>query len=245
MRTVVMVGLHAPYPGPKEPGMEIWCINRSFLNQDGCDRVYMMDNLEAFWPTAIRKEHFLEAVNKASWRIILREPHAEIPRSERFPIEDLLTRLPYPFFTCTLAYMVAQAIKERFDRIVMHRIYVMPQSTEYFEQLPCLDFWLGFAAGQGIKVDVSQDSDLLRPFPWQPRLYGYSKSTRSAISVDLSQAVEDHKHDPVTYGMEPHDICELANAAKGAGRYEVHRPIDWRKQPSWTEPLGYHKEEVK
>jgi hypothetical protein len=242
MKTVVMVGCHSTFPGPKTQDMEVWCINRAFLNQESCDRVYMMDDLENFWKNEHRKAEFLEMMNSASWRVILREHRDEIPRSERFPIEDLLTRLPYPFFTCTLAYMVAQAIRERFEKIVMHRIYVLPQSTEYFEQLPCLDFWLGIAIGQGIKVDVSQDSDLLRTFPWQPRMYGYSKHVQSPISIDLSQVVEDHNHDPVVYGMEPSSICDLANAAKGIARYEVHRPINWRTQPSFTRPLGYHEE---
>ena len=232
MKTVIMVGCHASWPDGKEPGTEIWCINRSFRGQEDCDRVYMMDRIEHFWPSEHRKQQFLTAVNALTCRVIMKDLRPEVPRAERFPIEDLLSRLPYPFFTCTLAYMIAQAIRERFDRIVMHRIYVLPQSTEYFEQLPCIDFWLGVAIGQGIKVDVSQDSDLLRPFPWQPRLYGYSASGESEISRALSRTVEEHVHDPVDYEMEPSEICELANDAgrRGIPRYDVHRPIDWKAQ---------------
>jgi len=238
MRTVVMVGAHAPYEGEKTPETEIWCINRGFRNQDGCDRVYMMDTLEAFWKSEHRRTQFLDEVNGASWRVILREHRDEIPRSERFPIEDLLTRLPHPFFTCTLAYMVAQAIRERFERIVMHRIYVLPQSSEYFEQLPCIDFWLGLAIGQGIRVEVSEDSDLCRSFPWQPRLYGYAPDNKpSSITVALSRVVEDHAHDPITYGLESAAICELANEARGVKRYEVRRNVTWKDHATMTAKL--------
>ena len=239
MRTVIVVGCHSPWDAPKPADTEIWCINRSFRTQPGCDRVYMMDDLEAFWSTPERKARFLADVNGASCRVILREKRTEVPRSERFDIEGLLSRLPFQFFICTASYMVAQAIREQFDRIVMHRIYVLPQSTEYFEQLPCLNFWLALAIGMGIRVELSEDSDLCRAFPWQSGLYGYQKEIKpTPMSVELSLAVEKHMKDTVTIGAPSPDILDAVNQAAGIMRYSVPRPIDWRAQPSFTGPLG-------
>ena len=66
-------------------------------------------------------------------------------------------------------------------RIVMHRILTTPWIYEYWEQKPCLDYWMGRAQERGLQVVVSDDSVLGKPFPWQPRFYGYETVPDAAL----------------------------------------------------------------
>jgi len=152
------------------------------------DRLFFFDNLN------ILEEHghkdFIEHVNKLDIPVITKKHDPRIPKSEAYPLGDILKSvrlLPkdsdgslqdilnrgHPYFTSTISYMIAQAIYEGFDHIIVHRMQVAPHSCEYYEQKACINFWMGICIGRGIQFSTSNDSYLGKPHPWEPPLYGY------------------------------------------------------------------------
>ena len=185
MRSVIIVGMYAPFeadPG----GAEIWACNAAFGRQSNATRIYHLDPL---YPG--RGKEFVDAVNALGVPFVCQRYEPDIPKSEPYPLLDVLrffygegTRealLRRAYFTSTIAYMLADAIRQGFDRIVLHRLLVAIGSDEYMLQKPCLDFWCGQAMGRGIQLSISDDSSLCKPFPWESGLYGFEENPNFAM----------------------------------------------------------------
>jgi hypothetical protein len=212
MRRVILTSMFAPYTEPLRPGDEVWSINYGYQNQPNLARLYIMHEISYFFRTPERKVEFLRAVNQGHYRVILLDPCPEIPRSERFPIEDVLERLPFPYFTSGLPYVIAAAIREHVDVLRLHRIHVIPGAPEYLTQRDCLNFWLGLALGQGIRVELSEDSDLLRGAPWETSLYGYAPAPDGyKVQYAIGRAVRESFR-PTQYELPPFARTLLATS---------------------------------
>jgi hypothetical protein len=85
--------------------------------------------------------------------------------------------VPYPkaevtamfgkYFTNTVSWMIAHAIYENRSKIGVYGVD-MAQDSEYNHQRPSCEFFLGWAAGRGIEIEIPPTSDLLK----SPFLYG-------------------------------------------------------------------------
>lgn len=92
-----------------------------------------------------------------------------IPQSVQYPIEDIIKRFGR-YFTSSIAYMIAFAIREGAKEISLHGIN-MGCDDEYSIQKPCLEYLIGYARGMGIKVSISEDSALL----YTQQMYGFEE----------------------------------------------------------------------
>ncbi|KAF0156303.1 MAG: hypothetical protein FD189_1108 [Elusimicrobia bacterium] len=237
MRRVILTGMFAPYEEPLRPGDEIWTVNYGYRNQADLARLYVLHDIGHFFRTPGRKAEFLREVNGGGFRVILREKCPEIPRAERYPIEDVLAALPYPYFTSGLAYMLAAAIRERADVLRLHRIHVMPGAAEYLAQKANAEFWLGLAIGQGIRVELSVDSDLLRAYPWDTPLYGYAPVlTDAVVPRAITRAVRENLGTPTRVAFNARAFELLGSSA--IERYPVEETADPGPPPDvLTEPV--------
>ena len=159
----------APYQNLVESD-EVWCVNAAFRHQPKVSRVYAMDHLKYF------PEGWSDEVNllPESVRYITIKHFDEIPRSEPYPIHDILTYFNgHRFFSCTMAYMMAQAIREKVKKVTIAGAYWKEDSEEYFAHLPSMNFWIGVAMGSGMEVSLSGPCSLVKPYVWEPPLYGY------------------------------------------------------------------------
>lgn len=181
---VVIAGMYAPYPGPFD-GCEIWGVNRCYVHQENLARLYFLDSLAGF-----KRHHpeFVQCVNDLGIPVYAQRRYEEIPMSREYPLLAVLRKMfgdipddelkKRGYFTSTIAYMLAHAIAENMEEIVLHRILVNAGSSEYLMQKSCLDFWCGVAVGRGHKLLISEDSNLCKPVPWEPRFYGYEENSR-------------------------------------------------------------------
>lgn len=96
------------------------------------------------------------------------EPVPQIPKSVRYPKEDMLNEFGPYFFTSSLSWMLALAIAQKPDEIGLWGVD-MAASEEYGHQRPGCHFFIREALKAGIKVFVPDQSDLARP----PAPYGY------------------------------------------------------------------------
>lgn len=182
MKTVVLVGRSAPF-ADKLDGAELWGVNTTYRIEPNLSRVYHLDSFDE-WPERERPQVIAE-LDALDVPVVCQQPHPLIRKSEAFPIQQVIDFFGVIYYTSTLAYMIADAIRLGFERIVVHRLLRFPHSLEYIEQKSCMDFWCGVALGRGVTLTVSEDSSVTRPYPWQPALYGYVKQENGLIATQI------------------------------------------------------------
>jgi hypothetical protein len=197
MRKVAIVGFADSYAlAPfEDPGVEIWGINELHRYLPRWDRWFELHSREAFEIKGNRDQeahvNWLRAqvgVGLAGHRpIFMRELFADIPAGERLPLEWLSDRFfgrfgDRPYFTSSIGYMLAMAIAEGRDENfnptgdgsdAVGSIGVfgidLASDTEYGEQRPNAEYFIGLARGLGITVTIAEGSALLRA----DHLYGF------------------------------------------------------------------------
>ena len=109
----------------------------------------------------------------------------DIPNSIRWPHREIMATIDSDYFTNSISWMIALAIVERMHLPLEIRkksdIYIfgvdMAQSdeidSEYAEQRPSCEFFIGMARGLGIPVHIPDKSDLLKTM-W---LYPYEDNS--------------------------------------------------------------------
>jgi len=120
----------------------------------------------------------IQRINMMRVPLVAPFKYEEIPLSQSFPIEQCVKEFGIPYFTNTIAYMIAYALLQNPEEI---EIYGVNQagSHEYTEERGGVEYWLGIANGRGVKVTINgKDSQLLRYKGRYGRelMYGYLQS---------------------------------------------------------------------
>ena len=144
----------------REPDdVEIWGTHGTWNFLKRCDRLFQIHSAEILLGNT-------SAIQELA---VLRMMQTPIYVTDDLLIEQLPSALLYPFgeiefdyLTSTVAYMLALAIAEGFKEIHLHGID-MRGSSQYADQRPCCEFWLGIAKEKGIKVVIPDSSALLKP----------------------------------------------------------------------------------
>ena len=97
----------------------------------------------------------------------MQEKYDDIPSSVAFPYEEVLAltdhvrlhgkRLDY--FTSTPSLAIGLAILQNRQKIQFYGINLVSK-REYWYQRECFAFWTGYAAGQGIELDINCADDV-------------------------------------------------------------------------------------
>lgn len=93
--------------------------------------------------------------------------------AQPFPLDSLLAEF-VPYFTNTISYLVALAIQMGFEEIGLWGVDMAQDHAlqmEFGEQRPSVEYFLGVAAGRGIKVTIPDGADLLTA----AYLYGFGE----------------------------------------------------------------------
>jgi hypothetical protein len=172
MKRVAILGMGEGWDAAKaEDFDEIWAVSPLVLRRDDIDLAFQMHNLDwsaaddAYLELKGDRESFwdsIEVINEKNIPIMLQTEHEFFPHGTVFPLDEM----PAMYFTSTFAYMIAYV--EKID------IFGVPLALEgeYREQRSCVEFWIGFAAGRGIRVTVNGVTILLSSIPYEG-LYGY------------------------------------------------------------------------
>jgi hypothetical protein len=101
----------------------------------------------------------------------------EIPSSVKFPKEELIEKyrkyIPesdYFYATNSIVWMILLGIDMGYEQIDLYGVHLECDQEWAFER-PCVEFWMGFAAGRGIKIDVAKAADVCRG----SHMYGYAE----------------------------------------------------------------------
>ena len=142
---------------------ETWGVNDLFLRRDvtlifQMHRPRLLKNL--FSATA-------KYVNGKNIPVVMLEKRPDIPTSIRFPLEEMHT----DYFTNSFSYMLAYAIHKGATVINLYGC-VLKNESAYQDQKPNIEYWIGYARGRGVEVNVHGFSNLLRAK--DGLLYGYN-----------------------------------------------------------------------
>lgn len=127
-----------------------------------------------------------------SFPVFMLEECPEFPSVRRFPIEDVVEKLGRDYFTSSVAYCLAYALTLPDVAEIGLWGIDLTHSTEYAQQRPCAEYWVGRAEAMGLKVTIHEESALLK----QRFRYGYEDesplfhSLRNGLNAQLKQATD-------------------------------------------------------
>lgn len=166
---------------PQDTDQEIWGVNGMIFKNKKLDKVFMMDVLDEM-PTITSGgrtlEEAIETINKLDIPLIAPYKYEEIPKSEAFPIHEVVQEFGQPYFNNTIGYMIAYAILHGVEQLDTWGIN-QSSSSEYFYEKGCVEYWVGMAAGRGMMVQLNGNyCELLRSSARNKKdtMYGYNKT---------------------------------------------------------------------
>lgn len=171
-RTVAIIGtgtIWADVYPERYPDAELWVCNGALRHHLDADRLYYMDDEHHFpkpWHDAVEA---------------FREQGGQVFNKDNYPLAATNGLAGRPYYTSTVAYMLAHACLEGVGRIIIHGIYCLEGHPEYVTQKPCLDFWMGVARGKGIEVVTTAGSLVGQPMACQSARYGYEVDNQDDI----------------------------------------------------------------
>lgn len=190
----------APY---NDEAFEIWGLNDLYKHIPKYDRWFQLHTPEEVNRTAAETKGGRDAwgaqvatLQSMSCPIYMQDQYAEIPRSVKYPLNEIIKYFSGSFvnpkraqyFTNSISYMIALAIYEGVEEL---HIYGVDMATntggEYAQQRPSCEFWLGVAAGRGIKLHIPDEADLLKT----RFLYGYEDEQKHAFEVKIDSLMKD------------------------------------------------------
>lgn len=150
---------------PTNTDREIWGLNSLvFQTKKPLDRIFMMDVLDEM-PLVIsgkvKKEHLIKRINDHDVPLVAPYRYKEIPKSEAYPVEEVMKRWKTTYFTNTVAFMIAYALLKGVESIHFYGVN-QAATSEYYHEKGSVEFWLGVAIGMGVDVKVhGEHSELL------------------------------------------------------------------------------------
>ena len=107
--------------------------------------------------------------NDPSKRIILQQVHPDVPLSEAFPRDTIISHFGHSYFTFSAAWFIALAIYEGFERIELYGFQLSKYKPLYARERPCFFYWIEQAKSRG--VEITYPPEIGEGPPGDPALY--------------------------------------------------------------------------
>lgn len=171
-----------------DPEFEIWGVNNLYPHIPRATRWFEIHQITKQGDTYLRRgnvdfrgqkvNEYLEQLGQ--WAktnnapVYMQRKCDIIPTSVEFPLKEVLEKFGN-YFTNSISYQIALAILEGFQEIHIYGVD-MAVDSEYHHQRPSCEYFLGIAAGLGIKVFIPDQADLLKT----RFLYGFQEPEQAA-----------------------------------------------------------------
>jgi hypothetical protein len=149
-----------------ESKSEIWVLNGRGATLPRYDAVFQM-HLPCDWGGGWSRRWLRE---NTTVPVYMRETYSEVPMAVAYPFEDVFDMLkkvkhkekPLLYFTSSMAWAIALSILQNKPVVDVYGIELL--DDEYKNQKDCFTFWIGFAAGRGIELNINcADSIFAQP----------------------------------------------------------------------------------
>ncbi len=174
---------------PKE--VEVWALNRCYAFLKRWSRWYELHEPELYTgQSGLRETDYLDMLNKAKTPVFMLNPTPAIPQAQQYPYREICARFR-DYFTNSIGYMLAHAAYEHVTGSPIAEVLIcgvdMSAYSEYNEQRPCVEYWLGILDGLGIKVTIPSASPLLKA------AVTYGLRDRAVLWGQVKERVAHHK----------------------------------------------------
>ncbi len=185
LKKVAIVGFsqhktEAPY---NDPTFEIWGLNDLHESIPRWNRWFEMHSDAQIKDYCSRKQGkpYLEGLAGLGVPVYMQKPRPEVPTSVEYPLERMKAQFG-DYFTNSISFMLALAIDEGYQVIHVYGVD-MAQDSEYSQQRPSCEYFLGIARGRGIQTYLPKTSDLLK-VRW---MYGYEDEIQSSWDARVNE----------------------------------------------------------
>ena len=194
-RSLAIVGSHpdtrelAPYD---DPDYEIWLFNEAAMKPEvyrRWDGLLQIHIPEVYTSTTnwVNKDHWnwLQQDHGPDKRIFMQDVDLRVPNSVKYPLEEILSLVPFKYLRSSPAMALALAIYLGYQHIELFGSN-LSSNTEYHYQATNYTFWIGFALGRGIDLRMEcwkEEFD-------QP-IYGYEGELQLDTDYFIERFVEN------------------------------------------------------
>jgi hypothetical protein len=163
---------------------EIWGLNdlHTQIKADNITRWFDIHPREQLETMSVRNGigTYLDGLRALPCPVYMQEQHKDIPNSKSYP-RAIMTAKYGTYFTNSISWMLAMAIDEGYKEIHLYGVD-MAQGSEYMDQRPSCEYFIGLARGMGIIVKIPKESDLLKA----PHLYGFEEQKQTETQKKYS-----------------------------------------------------------
>lgn len=189
-----------------DPNYEIWGLNQLYIVfpeiQKHATRWFQIHH-RASYDANVRRDmsHHGWMQQVKDFPIYMQEQNQDVPMSVPFPRDMIEEAFNSRYFTNSISWEIALAVLEGFKEIHVYGVD-MAQSSEYSFERPSVEYWLGIAAGRGIKVVLPDATDLLKtmwvypfenPSPFRQKIDARRNELRQRAGQHA--AAESSEHD--------------------------------------------------
>lgn len=183
-----------------DPELEVWGLNQmhmafpELVNQKKASRWFQIHPKHSYDINVERdRSHHDWLKAQTGYPIYMIEKFDDVPMSICWPHKQIMNTLKTDYFTNSISWMIALAILERMhlprEVRATQDIYIfgvdMAQSdeidSEYAEQRPSCEYFIGLARGLGIPVHIPDKSDLMKTM-W---LYPYEDNSPFRTKLEV------------------------------------------------------------
>jgi len=162
---------------------EIWAMNYSFEELPRVTRIFDLHSVGVDGDYRIKNEKYKSALKKAGNKVWLTDKREEFPEANLFPYKELVNIFG-PYFTSSVSWLIAYAIYINCTELAVYGVD-LDHKSEYANQKPCVEHYLGIARGKGIKIYIPETSSIMKA----PYLYGIEEKPVFMKSIKAKQEV--------------------------------------------------------
>ena len=161
--TVAIIGSHPRTRGEFDftrADCDIWVFNETLSGTSAkwcprADAVFQMHE-EAIWRNPLNRNdpgHWKWLQTQTDTPVYMQEQYPDVPRSVKYPLDEIVDRFSIRYFTSSVAYAIALACYLGYRRIELYGVE-METNTAYQYQRDGVALWLGVARGMGVELDA-------------------------------------------------------------------------------------------
>lgn len=162
--------------------------------------------------------------------VFMWEKHIEkyrIPNAVPYPLKDIVAKFG-TYFNNTVSWELALAILiGEYKKISVYGVD-MATASEYGHQRPSCEYFLGWARGAGIEIEIPDSADLLK----SPYLYGLHDEELTALQKKMRARVEGLKVDLARHEGIRNDAQAVSLQLRGAIEDSEYYLNTWAQEAS-------------
>jgi len=150
----------APQKTPKNT--EIWGSNIIYREGNEVDRLFVGHDIRTLM--LHDDPDFVKNVNELDIPIYTTGRYRCLKNNFPIPINEIMNKFHTAFFLNVIAYMIATAVLQKPKKISIYGVDMRPDAGNetYSNEKGSVEFWLGVAIGQGIKIINTKQSFVLK-----------------------------------------------------------------------------------